>query len=253
MDLDLKVDAIIYSSKIFTQLRLGRLPKTSLFNDGNAYTCKIRLNFWKISVAVALSISLHLGGALSVFAQSFLPAPCSNYISYLEGGQRVESDDSSLADCILYEKLVTQADNWSDFIDLFDSSIGSSSFVPIMAQAFDEQARSNYVEAFLLSDAAINDAVLVFTRLDDSERRVFYNLVLSRWRNLNLERADIPILFFTQLSARYRRIGEILPHVDHEQEFNRHMKTYIKCLFLNDAYTVQLEAVLLSGSFKNCL
>lgn len=226
---------------------------TDMFGDRYACARAVGLNFRKISTTLAISMLLIWGGVLSVFAQSILQAPCSNYVSYLASGGQIESNNGNLPDCILYEKLVIQAGNWSRFIDLFDRSIGSESFVPIMARAFDEQARSNYVEAFLLSDAAINSATIAFTKLDDRERGAFYNLVLSKWRNLNLERAKIPTLFITQLYARYRNIGEIPPYVDQEQVFRRHMKTYIKCLILNDAYTVQLLEVLDSSSFQNCL
>ena len=249
----LNAGALIERLKSLVSLNLAVFSGFAWVRGGRTCRRAFGIGYGKTSAALAISIVLNLGGAPSVFAQSSLPAPCSLYTSYLANGAQIEPGNSNLSDCILYERLVVQADSWSHFIDMFNSTIGPDSFVPIMARAFDEQARSNYVEAFLLSDAAINSATMAFTKLDDRERGAFYNLVLSRWRNLNLERAKIPTLFITQLYARYRNIGEIPPYADQEQVFRRHMKTYIKCLFLNDAYTVQLVEVLNSSSFQNCL
>jgi len=184
-------------------------------------------------------------------ADTSLPPPCVTYLEMLQSGN-VDPLAVNADDCILMEQLVISANSWQAYIDAYNEQVGSETFANLLSRAFDSQAQGDYASAYLYSDAAKNSAIYLFARLGDVERFNFYVHVLSRWRDQNLENSEISEMFLLITDQRFGSVASVSPFIDHETLFTKHMKTYLKCLILIDAFTVSLDNVLKSEAFRAC-
>ena len=177
-----------------------------------------------------------------------LPPPCVALVEALDNPNK-DPLSNSVENCIPYEKLIISAKNWNNFIVYIREFSDGITYAEMLNSAFyEEKYNLDYPQAFADADDAIVNAVAVFVLMKDPERAEVYVDLIRMWRNGVLEMVVPNYTAFAETLAvlNSHSATDILPQ-------GHSPKSLLKCLILNDAYTLEFKKVIASKRFNQCL